>query len=224
MCAWLLPITALGRISHESPLGEAVERHLPGDEQFMQWTRDAGTAATQAGDELATREVVVAAPETVKLQNVVPPIHFESGVADVPDSTSAELRRALDRVRDKKNVRLHLVGHADTQPLSPSLAAALRRQRRPFTRTRRRSRGTVAIGARASRRKRSRTSGRAQISRSRQRDRIRTRGQPARRSGNLVRRIQGRDRHRRIRRQERHPAGQGLPHGDRVQAALHRRS
>ena len=88
----------------------------------MQWTRDAERLATQAGDELVTREVVVAAPETVKLQDVVPPIHFESGVGEVPESTVVELRRALDRVRDKKNVRLHLVGHADTQPLSPSLA------------------------------------------------------------------------------------------------------
>src|SRR4029453_10284266 len=42
--------------------------------------------------------------------------------AEVPDSTLADLRQALERVRDKKNVRLHLVGHADTQPLSPSLA------------------------------------------------------------------------------------------------------
>ena len=115
------PIAAFAEVA-QAPLGEAVERQLPGDEQFMQWTRDPERLATQAGDELATREVVVAAPETVKLQNVVPPIHFESGVAEVPDSTVAELRKALDRVRDKKNVRLHLVGHADTQPLSPSLA------------------------------------------------------------------------------------------------------
>ena len=29
----------------------------------------------------------------------------------------------LDGMRDRRNVRLHLVGHADTQPLSPALAA-----------------------------------------------------------------------------------------------------
>ena len=34
-----------------------------------------------------------------------------------------ELRRILDKMRDRRNVRLHLVGHADTQPLSPALAA-----------------------------------------------------------------------------------------------------
>src|SRR5512140_3623828 len=100
LCAWLIPLAAFAEVA-QAPLGEAVERQLPGDEQFMQWARDPERLATQAGDELATREVVVAAPETVKLQNVVPPIHFESGVAEVPDSTVAELRKALDRVRDK---------------------------------------------------------------------------------------------------------------------------
>ena len=58
----------------------------------------------------------------VKLKNVVPPIHFESGVADIPPSTIAKLRSVLDSMRDLPNVRLHLVGHADTQPLSPALA------------------------------------------------------------------------------------------------------
>ena len=123
--AWLLPLSLCAEAwadVAEAPLGEGVERQLPGDEQFMQWTRDSDRLATQAGDELVTREVVVAAPETVKLHDIVPPIHFESGVAAVPDSTLADLRQALDRVRDKKNVRLHLVGHADTQPLSPALA------------------------------------------------------------------------------------------------------
>ena len=121
LCAAVLPTAALASVE-DSPLGSSVERHLPGDEQYTQWTRDPNRLATQQGDELATREVAVTTPETIKLQNVVPPIHFESGVAEVPDSTVAELRAALERVRDEHNVRLHLVGHADNQPLSPRLA------------------------------------------------------------------------------------------------------
>ncbi len=53
----------------------------------------------------------------------MPPIRFEVGVAEIPDSTVTELRKILEGMRDRRNVRLHLVGHADTQPLSPALAA-----------------------------------------------------------------------------------------------------
>ena len=60
--------------------------------------------------------------ETVKLKNVIPPIHFESGVAKIPDNYVATLRKTLEGLRDQRNVRLHLVGHADNQPLSPMLA------------------------------------------------------------------------------------------------------
>ncbi len=68
------------------------------------------------------REVAAEQLETVKLTNLVPPIHFDVGVAEIPDSTVAELRDILESMRDRRNVRLHLVGHADTQPLSPGLA------------------------------------------------------------------------------------------------------
>ncbi len=117
----LLPASVFAE-AQDLAMGSSVERHLPGDEQFMQWTRDAERLATQQGDEMAMRDVVVPTPETIKLQNVVPPIHFDSGVAEVPDSTIANLRAALESVRDKQNVRLHLVGHADNQPLSARLA------------------------------------------------------------------------------------------------------
>ena len=53
----------------------------------------------------------------------MPPIRFEVGVAEIPDSTVTELRKILEDMRDRRNVRLHLVGHADNQPLSPALAA-----------------------------------------------------------------------------------------------------
>ena len=76
-----------------------------------------------AGDRFEVREVAAEELETVKLTNLVPPIRFESGVAEIPDSTVAELREILEGMRDRRNVRLHLVGHADTQPLSPALAA-----------------------------------------------------------------------------------------------------
>jgi flagellar motor protein MotB len=107
----------------EPPRGEGVERHLPGEIKPTPWVHDPSSLSTQAGDRLEVREVAAEELETVKLANLVPPIHFAVGVAEIPDSTVAELRQILERMQGRRNVRLHLVGHADTQPLSPGLAA-----------------------------------------------------------------------------------------------------
>lgn len=101
---------------------EAVERHLSPDEPVTEWTIDPERLGEEAGDRLELREVPAEEIETVKLANVVPPIRFESGVADIPPGYVETLRRVLDGMQDRRNVRLHLVGHADDQPLSPALA------------------------------------------------------------------------------------------------------
>ena len=105
----------------EAPLGEAVERHLPSDEPFLQWVQNPDRIATELGDTFETRETLTDGLETVKLSNLVPPIRFESGVARVPDETVASLGRILARMHDRINVRLHRVGHTDNRPLSPEL-------------------------------------------------------------------------------------------------------
>ena len=102
----------------EAPLGEAVERHLGDGEPFMQWVQDPDGAETMEGDTFETRETIADALETVKLSNLVPAIHFESGVAKIPDTTVESLNDILIRMRDRINVRLHLIGHADNRPLS----------------------------------------------------------------------------------------------------------
>ena len=104
------------------PLGEAVERQLPGDMDFRQWAHDPDILGTELGDRLETREIIAEDIETVKLADVVPPIRFESGVADIPPGYVEQLRSVLESMQHRRNVRLHLVGHADNQPLSPALA------------------------------------------------------------------------------------------------------
>ena len=101
---------------------EAVERHLPADTPLTEWTHDPESLRTQLGDRLELREVPAEDVDTVKLTGVVPPIRFESGFADIPPEYVDTLRRILDGMQHRKNVRLHLVGHADDQPLSDSLA------------------------------------------------------------------------------------------------------
>lgn len=102
----------------EQVIGEAVERHLSIDEPFKQWVQDQERVDEQMGDSIETREALTDGLETVKLSNLVPPIQFESGVANIPDTTVESLGAILQRMRDRINVRLHLVGHADNRPLS----------------------------------------------------------------------------------------------------------
>ncbi|MEE8543422.1 MAG: OmpA family protein, partial [Gammaproteobacteria bacterium] len=100
------------------PIGEAVERHLSIDEPFGQWVQDPDRIDSEMGDTLDTRETVADGLETVKLSNLVEPIRFESGIANIPEETVESLGAILERMQDRINVRLHLLGHADNRPLS----------------------------------------------------------------------------------------------------------
>ncbi|MGI9591954.1 MAG: OmpA family protein, partial [Myxococcota bacterium] len=106
----------------DTRIGETVEKHMTGEEHLEQWSQDPERLKRQLGDRLEEREVLAEQAETVKLRNVIPPIRFESGVADIPPSHLQRLRGVLQGMRHLRNVRLHLVGHADDQPLSGSLA------------------------------------------------------------------------------------------------------
>jgi flagellar motor protein MotB len=102
-------------------LGEPVERHLSGDRRFQEWSQDPELLDSERGDRLEVQQVVGEEVETVKLKSVVPPIRFESGVAEIPPDYVDKLARVLESMRDRRNVRVHFVGHADSQPLSDAL-------------------------------------------------------------------------------------------------------
>ena len=121
----LLPVAAAAALAdpvEDAVIGEAVERHISADAPLQTWAIDPEHLATEAGDRIEERLVPEEVLETLKLTGVVPPIRFESGVAEIPPSTIATLRDTLEGLREHRNVRLHVVGHADTQALSPSLA------------------------------------------------------------------------------------------------------
>ncbi len=107
----------------ETPMGKVVERHLSLDEPFMQWVQDPDRVDAELSDTIEMREGLADGLETIKLTGLVPAIYFESGVARIPDGTVASLGEILTSMRDRMNLRLHLVGHADSQRLSPRLAA-----------------------------------------------------------------------------------------------------
>jgi len=107
----------------ERPVGEPAERQLPVEAPLTPWTHDPERLRAELGDRLEERPVLERTAETVKLTDVVPPIRFASGAADIPPGFVERLRAALDDMQHLENVRLHLVGHSDDQPLSPRLAA-----------------------------------------------------------------------------------------------------
>ena len=80
------PLIAQAQETNEAPPGEASERQLSTEEPFMNWSRDPRALETEGGDRLEQREVLSEHAKIVKLKNVVPPIRFESGVADIPPS------------------------------------------------------------------------------------------------------------------------------------------
>ncbi len=107
----------------ESILSGGVERHLSEDDPRTQWVHDPDLINENHSDILASIDVASSDADIVKLKGLVPPVRFPSGVALIPPSTVRELRTVLEGLASRRNVRLHLVGHADTQPLSPRLAA-----------------------------------------------------------------------------------------------------
>ena len=117
----MLPLAVTANEVDEKSMGEAVERHLSIDAPFMQWVQDPDRVDHEASDTIEMREGLADGLETIKLTGLVPAIYFESGVAQIPDGTVDSLSQVLNRMRDRMNLRLHLVGHADNQPLSARL-------------------------------------------------------------------------------------------------------
>ena len=104
-------------------IGENTERQLPPDEVFTLWIQDETFFKPREEDRVEMEKVLDKQYETFKLENAVPPIGFNSGEADIPPSTITQLREVLDKMKHRANVRVHFVGHTDSDALSPALSA-----------------------------------------------------------------------------------------------------
>ena len=98
-------------------IGETTEMHLPKDRAFTPWLLDPSVFAEDQGDRTEKRRVAEKDVKTIKLQNLVPPIHFASGEAEIPVGYVQRLRDVLDNMQGRSNVRLHFVGHTDNAQL-----------------------------------------------------------------------------------------------------------
>ena len=107
----------------KDPLGENTEKHFPPNQEFILWTQDETFFKPQEEDKVVTKKVLEKETETFKLENAVPAIGFESGVANIPDSAVENLRDVLAGMKNRTNVRIHFIGHSDTDKLSGALRA-----------------------------------------------------------------------------------------------------
>ena len=105
------------------PIGHNTERQLPPDEVFTLWVQDETLFKPQEEDRIEIEKVLEKQYETFKLENAVPPIGFRSGEAEIPESTVTRLREVLESMKHRANVRVHFVGHTDSDQLSPALRA-----------------------------------------------------------------------------------------------------
>ncbi len=110
------PVASGTRVSDASALGQAVEKQAGTDEPRTLWLRD-GDSDVKQGDKVEMKKVMEKAVKTIKLQNKIPPIHFASGEAQIPEGYVQRLRDVLDSMQGRSNVRLHFVGHTDNAQL-----------------------------------------------------------------------------------------------------------
>lgn len=101
----------------DTATGEATERQLPLEAESKVLTRDVSGFKDTLGEHTETQKVLEKNIKTIKLQNLLPPIHFDSGESKIPDDYIAKVRSILENMTGRRNVRLHLVGHTDNAKL-----------------------------------------------------------------------------------------------------------
>lgn len=105
------------------PLGENTEKHLPPNQEFTLWGQDETLFKPQEDDRVEIKKVLEKEVETHKLEGKVPDIGFKSGDVNIPDSYVEKLRDILNEMKNRTNVRLHFIGHSDSDKLGPGLRA-----------------------------------------------------------------------------------------------------
>ncbi len=110
-------------VREASSNGQSTEMHLPPDQSLQPWILDPAIFEEDQGDLVELRQVVETDVKTIKLTDLVPPIPFHEGQAEIPEDYLNRLREILANMEDRVNVRLHFVGHTDSTPLSNALQA-----------------------------------------------------------------------------------------------------
>ena len=108
--------TASGVMEFSSP-SENSEKQLIIESEYKEWAQKENIPLKEEKT-TEVKKVLQQNANTVKLENVVPPIEFKSGEADIPENYVKLLSHILDGMKSKVNVRLHFIGHTDSAILS----------------------------------------------------------------------------------------------------------
>ncbi|MDH5736938.1 MAG: OmpA family protein, partial [Gammaproteobacteria bacterium] len=104
-------------LGQEPPSGKNIEAHLIDQGDITEWHQDARIFQPEQEDRLEIQKRLQQEANTVKLNNLVPPIYFQSGESSIPREFIGMLRDVLRKMKGRHNVRLHFVGHTDNVPL-----------------------------------------------------------------------------------------------------------
>jgi len=101
--------------SHD--IGENTEQHLPADVEFNLWIQDETFFKPKEEDKVEIKKVLEKNAETFKLKGAVKPIPFRSGQELIPEQFVGQLKQLLETMKHRANVRVHFIGHTDSDKL-----------------------------------------------------------------------------------------------------------
>jgi flagellar motor protein MotB len=112
-----------GQINTVKP-SETVERHLPADQTFREWSVTAdGTEGTKRIKVCRVEDVCKMkfkdgqTPRT-RVRNLVAPLRFEDEANPVSEAFAKQVRQALENLGGRKGVTVRFIGHTDDAPLT----------------------------------------------------------------------------------------------------------
>jgi uncharacterized repeat protein (TIGR01451 family)/fimbrial isopeptide formation D2 family protein len=105
----------------QNTFGADSERQLPYGFTYTPWMQEDSLHNKGEESKYETNNTTEKKYTTKKLVNVVPPILFKSGKADIPEAYINKLRGVLNDMRDRVHVRLHFIGYTDDRKLSTAL-------------------------------------------------------------------------------------------------------
>ncbi len=104
-------------ISVNRPLAANSERLLPG-ESFTFWGLDKVETSDRFGGKTVATENEISETVSVASREEIQNIQFVSGKNIIGDEYIEKLRDVLQRLGDKNNLRIHFIGHTDSEKLS----------------------------------------------------------------------------------------------------------
>ncbi|VAW66685.1 Flagellar motor protein [hydrothermal vent metagenome] len=105
------------------PIGRNTEQHLPADAVFHLWTQDETFFRPDEKDRVEIQKVLEKESKTFKLDNVVKPIPFKQGQEVITEQYVTQLKQLLDKMKQRNNLRIHFIGHTDSDQLGTATKA-----------------------------------------------------------------------------------------------------